>query len=84
MQWQELRSQYPNTWVLFEALEAHSVEGKRIVDRISLLNTYNEGEEALKAYRQYHKTHPDRELYVAHTKREALEILERKWLGIRL
>ncbi len=34
------------------------------------------------AYRDIHKKEPQREQYVAHTKKENLEIQERKWLGV--
>jgi len=83
MQWKEVREKHPDKWVLFEALEAHSENGKRIVDNISILNTFNNSNEATKTYRKIHRKNPHRELYVAHTKKEKLEIEERKWLGIR-
>ena len=31
MKWSNLREHYPNQWVLFEALDAYSQDGKRIV-----------------------------------------------------
>ncbi len=37
----------------------------------------------MKGYAQLHREAPQRELYVFHTSREALEIGERTWLGIR-
>ncbi len=29
MKWQDVRKQYPDTWLLIEALEAHTTEEKR-------------------------------------------------------
>jgi len=84
MKWEELRQKYPSTWILFEALDAHSNEGGRIVDNISMLDSFLDGDDAFNAYRKLHKKEPQRELYIAHTKKENLEILERKWLGVRL
>ena len=84
MEWKDLRTKHPNRWVLFEALEARSIDGKRIVDNISVVETFEESEEALKAYSEFHKKEPQRELYIAHTQKDDLEILERKWLGVRL
>jgi len=84
MKWKGLREKYPDSWVLFEAVQAHSNEGKRIIDDIAVHDTYNDSDEAIKAYRDFHKKEPKRELYVAHTKKQDLEIQERKWLGVRL
>ena len=84
MKWEGLRFRYPNTWVLFEAVEAHSQEGKRILDNISVIETFENSDDAIKTYRELHKKDPRRELYVAHTKKEDLEIVERKWLGVRI
>lgn len=84
MKWEGLRNKYPETWVLFEAVEAHSENGKRIMDNISIVDTFNDSESAIKAYRELHKKDPKRELYVANTKKEILEIVERKWLGVRI
>ncbi len=35
---------------------------------------------AMEAYSQIHQKSPDRELYVIHTDKETIEILERRWL----
>ncbi len=42
MKWSEVRDKNPDKWVLFEALEAHSENGKREVDDISILNTFDD------------------------------------------
>ncbi len=83
MKWSEARDKYPDTWILFEAVEAHSEDGNREIDDISILNTFDDSSKATKRYREIHKKAPQRELYVAHTQKEKLEIKERKWLGIR-
>ncbi len=84
MKWSEVRDKYPDTWVLFEALEAHSENGKREIKDISILNTFDDSSKATKMYREIHKKNPQRELYVAHTQKKELEIRERRWLGIRI
>jgi hypothetical protein len=84
MKWSEVRDKYPDTWVLFEALEAHSENGKRKVDDISILNTFDDSSKATKMYSEIHNKNPQRELYVAHTQKKELEIRERRWLGIRV
>lgn len=84
MNWETLRSHFPDQWVLFEAIEAHSDNGRRMVDRISVINNYEQGKEALEEYKVIHKKEPHRELYVAHTSKTELEVIERKWLGVRI
>ena len=32
MRWEEVREHYSHTWVLIEAIKAHSDSGKRILD----------------------------------------------------
>jgi len=83
MNWKDARNKYINIWILFEAIEAHSEDGKRIVERISVIDSFDESKDALVSYKEMKKKNPERELYVANTKKENLEILERKWLGIR-
>lgn len=84
MTWQEIRAQYPSQWLLVEALTAHTKDDKRILDQLSVIDTYPDSAAAMQAYTQYHHNGPERELYVFHTSRETLEVLERQWLGIRV
>lgn len=84
MQWFEVRKAYPNQWLIIEALQAHtSPEHRRLLDKIAVIEKCADGKVAMKSYRQLHKQHPTREFYFAHTSREALDIRERQWLGIR-
>lgn len=83
MKWDEARKIYSNKWVLFEAIEANSKEGYRVVSEFSVINVYDEGKEALKAYAEKHKKDKSREMYLYHTKNEELLIEERNWIGVR-
>ena len=83
MKWEEAREIYKNKWILFEAIEAHSEKGSRVVDEFSVINSYEEGKEALKEYTEKHKKDKSREMYVYHTKNEKLFIEERTWIGVR-
>jgi hypothetical protein len=83
MKWQEVREQFPEQWLLVEATQAHSEEGKRIVDELNVINTFSDSLDAMHEYGELHQKDPWREYYVFHTKRETLEIRERFWLGIR-
>ncbi len=83
MPWPEIRERYPHQWLLLEATEAHSSQGRRMVERLRVLETCTDGLSAMKRYGEIHGQNPHRELYVLHTDREAVEIEEVHWTGIR-
>ncbi len=84
MTWIEIRDQYPNTWLLLEAIKAHSENDRRILEELSVISRFDDSESALDAYSQLHEIAPTRELLVLHTSQEKLEIKERFWMGIRM
>ena len=83
MQWQEIRSHYPQQWLLLEAVKAHSENDQRILDQLAVLDAFPDSATALSAYARIHCEIPQRELYVFRTSRDTLDILERQWLGIQ-
>ena len=83
MQWSQIRQHFPSQWLLVEALAAHSTGGQRILDDLVVLETFEDSVAAMKRYQEIHHRSPQRELYVLHTDREALDIAEINWLGIR-
>lgn len=83
MRWTEVQRNYPQCWVLVEALKAHSKNSIRIIDEIAVIDTFNDSPNAMKEYKLLHHEMPLKELYVLHTSRKDVEIPERKWLGIR-
>ncbi len=83
MDWSEIQAAYPDTWLILEALEAHSEGGLRVLDRVSVISACPDGLSAAEAYRELHNQFPEREFYFIHTSREALRIEERLWVGIR-
>ncbi len=84
MTWLEIRDQYPNTWLLLEAITAHSENNQRILEELSVISRFDDSESALDAYSALHEIAPARELLVLHTSQEKLEIKERFWMGIRM
>jgi hypothetical protein len=81
--WQEVRDHYPEKWVLVEALDGRTEGDKRIVQDLSVIDTFSDSMEGFDRYRALHRNAPQRELYVVHTGRESLDILERRWVGPR-
>ena len=83
MQWHDIRQHYPHQWLLVEAITAHSAAGKRALEHLAVIDMFPDAVTAMKCYTQLHRDAPERELYVFHTSRETLDIVERQWLGIR-
>jgi len=83
MEWQEIRLQFPQQWLLIEAIKAHSEANKRILEQLAVVGTFPDSVVAMKQYLELHREAPGRELYVFHTSRKTLDIIERQWLGIR-
>ena len=83
MVWHQIRENFPAQWVLVEALQAHSDGNRRVVEELSLVGVFPDSRAALHSYVDLYEQAPQRELYVVHTDREKLEILQRRWLGIR-
>jgi hypothetical protein len=83
MQWSEIRERFPHQWLLVEATEAHSTEGKRILDDMAVLQTFPDSIAAMQSYKDLHRRNPQREMYVLHTDREHLDIGEIFWFGLR-
>lgn len=83
MKWDQVRNQYPDSWVLFEAIEAHSDSGKRVIEDIAVLDRFETGSGAMKRYIELHKNDPIRELFIYNTINEKLDIKERLWMGVR-
>jgi hypothetical protein len=83
MLWEEVRKAYPDKWVVFEAIEAHSDSNYRIVDDIAVIDFFDDSMDAFHRHAQLHKQKPYRELYFFHTSRESLDIREKKWAGLR-
>lgn len=83
MKWQDIRGQYPHQWLLVEAIAARSQRGRRILDDLTVVDRFRDGESAMRSYLELHRRAPERELYVLHTDREHLDIKEQTWLGLR-
>jgi hypothetical protein len=84
MLWEEVKKAYPNQWVIIEAIEAYTKEDRRIIDRITVVDNFqNDNNKALLQYLQLHRKHRERELYVVHTSRPELDIIEQQWFGVR-
>lgn len=84
MKWEEVCQAFPGQWVLIEAVQAYTNEkSERILEEVAPLKKFSNSPDAMKAYQDLHRGNPTRELYVLHTNREDLHIIEKKWVGVR-
>jgi hypothetical protein len=83
MKWSEVREQFPDCWVLVEAISAVSRDSKRTIEEMSVLDNFEETMDAWKSYKHYHLADPNREFYIFYTGNEYLEVLEQPFIGIR-
>lgn len=84
MKWQNIRHQYPDSWLLVEAIEAYTTsEQKRIVDRLAVIDQFDDFYAAMDSYKALHREKPSKEMYVVHTDSEEIIIKEQYWTGIR-
>ena len=84
MKWQEIREKYPETWLLIEAVEAHTTDEKRrIIDQLSVIDEFAGFFDAMQLYKKLHRQTPQREMYVVHTINDEIKIQEQQWTGVR-
>ena len=84
MLWIEVKRAYPNQWVIIEAIEAHTEGDKRVIAQMTVVDNFqDDNNKALLQYLQLHRKHRERELYVVHTSRPELDIIEQRWIGVR-
>lgn len=84
MLWNDVKKTYPNQWVLIEAIEAHTEGDKRVLDNIAVVGTFgDDNNSAMLEYIKLHRKHKDKELFVVHTSRPELDIIEQRWTGVR-
>lgn len=75
---------YSNQWVIIEAIDAHTEGNKRVIAQMAVIDNFqDDNNKALLQYLQLHRKHRERELYVVHTSRPELDIIEQGWIGIR-
>lgn len=82
MRWEEVREQFPDEWVVCEALKSRSEDGYWLIDEVALIDRFDDSTVAMKRYYELHREQPYREYGFFHTSREKLKLRE-KWAGVR-
>jgi hypothetical protein len=82
MRWEEVREQFPNEWVVCEALQSHSEDGFCFIEEVAVIDRFKDSRVAMKRYYELHNDKPLKEYGFFHTSRETLQLRE-KWAGVR-
>ncbi|MFD0677483.1 MULTISPECIES: hypothetical protein [unclassified Paenibacillus] len=82
MRWEEVREQFPDEWVVCEALASRSQGGYWYIDEVAVIDRFDDSKIAMKRYYELHREKPTREYGFFHTSRENLQLRE-KWSGVR-
>jgi hypothetical protein len=83
MKWNEIIKIYPDRLVLVEAIKARSRDRVRTIEEMSIVQEYSDSKEAWEGYKIFHKENPDRDLYIFHSSRENIEVMEEFFSGVR-
>ncbi|MBU7315296.1 hypothetical protein [Paenibacillus oleatilyticus] len=76
MRWSEVCSRYPSRFVLVEALKAISSNRMRTIEEMTVVEEYDNPVLAWAGYKRHRKENPERELYVFHTSKQEIEVIE--------
>lgn len=83
MKWEEITELHPSRFVLIEAIQASSNNQIRQLEDMAVIQEYEDSQEAWKGYKYFHKLYQKRELYVFHTNRTDVEVIEELFSGVR-
>jgi hypothetical protein len=75
MDWQAIREQHPQQWLVVEAFDAYSENGQRVIPHLEVIQAFgSDSMAAWSMYKSLHRADTNREYYVLHTDREELNI----------
>lgn len=73
--WEQIRQKYPNSWVLVEAIDARTEQGKRVFQHMDLLDSFGGDFKSMwDCYKVFRERHPDREYVFYHTRNAVIDI----------
>lgn len=83
MQWSEVRKDYPNMWVVIEAMTSHVKDNEETIEEVTVVNSFKESSDAYLNYRKIHKQQPQRDYLFASTANKELKVKVQYWTGVR-
>lgn len=83
MKWSEVREHFPERCVLVEALKSETKGKERIIEEMSVIDDFENGNAAWKEYKKFHLENQSRELYIFHTNNKEIKVIEHPYIGVR-
>jgi hypothetical protein len=83
MKWSEVRKHFPDCVVLVEAIKSEIRGKERVIEQMSVIDDFENGNVAWKVYKKLHAENQDRELYIFHTNNEEIKVVEQPYIGVR-
>lgn len=83
MKWIDIRKAYPDKWVVVEGLKTRMQGDTKYFDKVSIMESFDDGTKAMKLCNRLHKEYPRRDFHFIHTSYEKLKIPLKRWIGIR-
>ncbi|MFF2907713.1 hypothetical protein [Paenibacillus sp. NPDC057934] len=72
VKWEEITNLHPSRFVLVEAIKVSSSNHVRQLEDMAVIQDYDNPQEAWNGYKELHKLHPTRELYVYSIRAETM------------
>ncbi|MCT8136856.1 hypothetical protein H1D32_03255 [Anaerobacillus sp. CMMVII] len=83
MKWSEVRQLFPERCVLIEVLKSKTIGRERVIDEMSVIDQFENGNAAWKVYKKLNAENQSRELYIFHTNNEEIKVIEQPYIGVR-
>jgi hypothetical protein len=83
VKWSEVRQHFPERCVLVEALKSETRGKERVIEEMSVIDDFENGNAAWKVYKKLYAENQTRELYIFHTKNEEIKVIEQPYIGVR-
>lgn len=83
MKWFEVRQHFPERCVLVEAIRSNTIGNERVIEEMSVIDDFENGNAAWKVYKKLHAENQSRELYIFHTNNAETRVIEQPYVGVR-
>ncbi len=84
MKWEEVRTLFPNTWVLVKVLNFFIEDDVKYIDQVEVIRDVNE-KDVVKEFKKINRDYSgDAGIILYHTSQEEISFRIRHWLGVRM
>lgn len=83
MDWNEVRKQYKDTWLLIEALDGKTIDGYRVIHDVEVIDNSSDSSEIVKRYKEVRRKDSSKEYCYVFSGWDELKF-EEMWSGVRM